>query len=92
MSPLPFLFKQQLEYYTSHFAQPLPSFSKKPTKQENKLKPKKSHQTSQQKNPPQTTQTTMALFPELHTLVTTFSLISSKFNTLKMLDHSPSFV
>lgn len=29
MLPLPFLFKQQLEYYTSNFAQPLQFFSKK---------------------------------------------------------------
>lgn len=51
MSPLPFLFKQQLEYYTSHFAQPLPSFSKKPTKQENKLKPKNPTKPANKKNP-----------------------------------------
>lgn len=81
MSPLPFLFKQQLKYYTSHFAQPLPSFSKKKTINQTERqtnKPKNSTKSNQpMRKLPQTTQTTMSPFPELYTLVTTSSFISS---------------
>lgn len=97
MFPLPFLFKQQLEYCTSHFAQPLPSFSKKPTnqlgKQTNSNKKTLPNQTSQQKKkPPQTTQ--LCPFSPNYSLLLAPPLLflPFKFNILRMLDHSPSFV
>lgn len=77
MSPLPFLFKQQLKYYTSHFGQPL-SQKNQLIKHEDKVKPKSPKKPNQPtKKPPQTTQTIMCPFPELYTLVTIASLISS---------------
>lgn len=95
MSPLPFLFKQQLKYYTSHFAQPLPSFSKEPTnqpgRQTNKQTPtKKPYQT---KPAIEKTSTNKQLYPLIQNyallLPPPLLFLPSKFNIFKMLDHSP---
>lgn len=96
MSPLPFLFKQQLKYYTSNFAQPLPSFSKKPTnKQKDKqTQTKKLYQIkpANEKSPINNSNNYVPFSRIIHSCYHLLLFLPSKFNILEMLDHSPSFV